>query len=203
MVSVTLERGGVFAKEAQTEPESGSFRFLDLPPGDYAIHVWRRGFGSRVFRGIPVQPWDTTHAGEIELEPLSCDAPGADCPNTVGKGQTIVKLSCVADVSTGIVLCDDNSSRYDVAIETRQTGGLFLVARIGALVHGVDLGPTCEYKGGSDKEIRIDGLDYGDDLCAVKDGQTSRIFVIQTIGSKDTQVPLWFVTVPTNLRKGT
>jgi hypothetical protein len=70
-LSATGEKSARFGSETDL---NGAFVIRDVPPGDYRLRIWVRGFRPRTL-AVKLNPGEVKDLGGIRLDLADCDAP--------------------------------------------------------------------------------------------------------------------------------
>ena len=144
--------------------------------------------------------------GSIRLDVAGCDAPGVICdsfgdvppPDPVAsRGNLQIRANCMVAFITSKVLCpgDSGGGNEDIQL-TRNESGVYLAAMNGASLSEPDLPRgDCRDAYPKEKQIRIDGLGPGDDICLyTHDRHWSHVFFIDEVSRGSHEISIWQIT---------
>jgi hypothetical protein len=143
------------------------------------------------------------------LDLAGCDAPGVICdwlgeaapPDpVVSRSNLQIQTGCMAALATGSAFCAGDrigGTEADADIRlTQDASGVFLTAMNGALLSEPDLPRgDCRDAYPAKKQIRIDGLGLGDDICLyTHDRHWSHVFFTYAVNRDSHQIAIWQIT---------
>jgi hypothetical protein len=192
-----------------TAANSGKFQFETVAPGRYILAAWQQGFRSRRIPLVLRGAGEALDLGYIRLEVAGCDAPGVICDSigpasppdpVVSRSNLHIQSDCMAGFAANSAFCPGDrtgKSEGDADIRlTHDDNGVYLTAMNGALLSQPDLPRgDCHDANPKEKQIRIDGLGSGDDICLnTHDRHWSHIFFTDRVTRGSLQIALWQIT---------
>ena len=192
-----------------TATKSGRFQLETVAPGSYVLVAWQQGFRSRRLTVVVSRAGEALDLGYIRLNAADCDAPGVICdtfgesppPDTVvSRGNLQMQSDCMAAFAASRVFCHGDPSggrEADADIRlSHDENGVYLTAMNGALFSEPDLPRgDCREAHPKEKQLRIDGLGRGDDICLyTHDRHWSHMFFTDAINRGSRQIAFWQIT---------
>jgi len=198
-LSATGEKSARFGSETDL---NGAFVIRDVPPGDYRLRIWVRGFRPRTL-AVKLNPGEVKDLGGIRLDLADCDAPGVICdyigdppPHIESQGFITLKQDWSVDLDTGTVFRSDsvNSDHQNKSADVLllHDSNLWNMTP----VNGATLSQTdCASAKFATTAIDLNELELGDEICVKTDRHNyAHIFVVDGIGVDGSMIRFWHVT---------
>ena len=189
-----------------TSNDFGKFQVRIATPGSYVLTAWRPGFRSHKATVVLRSPNEVSDIGSIRLEVAGCDAPGVNCdwfgeappPDpVVSRGNMRIRTDCVVAFAISKVFCPGDPGRGNEDLRlTANESGVYLAAMNGASLSEPDLPRgDCRDAYPKEKQVRIDGLGPGDDICLyTHDRHWSHVFLTDQVRRDSREISVWQIT---------
>lgn len=189
--------------------DSGQFQLEIAAPGGYIVTAWHRGFRRRRVKVVSRPEGEALDLGNIRLDFAGCDAPGVICDSfgaapppdpVVSRGDLQIRTDCMVAFATSRAFCAGdlkgwNEGDADIRL-IRDERGVYLAAMNGAALSEPDLPRLdCGDAYPKEKQIRIDGLGPGDDICLhTHDRHWSHVFFTDDVDRGSRNIGIWQIT---------
>ena len=179
---------------------------MNVEPGMYALAISGPGFRELFIQNVIVENGSEVDLGKMNLSFAGCEAPGLLCeylaPDNVNgrrlsQGYLVVPFECAVDLDRGDILCPPNVSRNsDFRFAAKTDGQVYLEPLNGArLAEPNSAGINCEGAAPGTREVRVDGLGMGSDVCLrTNKGRYSHLFFTDDILPGRDETKVYFVT---------
>jgi hypothetical protein len=199
LVRVGPDGGGPTLYRTQSAPD-GHFALEHVKPDTYAVRISKYGHGQIRLESVVVATNGGIDLGRTWLDQLNCDAPGAHCGcvgdgchDVLRDGGLSVKLSCSADLESGVAACD-NGSRADIRFIRGEGNSLYVRP-----VNGATIAPVSAFEARdshfSNEPIRIDGTSAGASFWVHTAGghSYSHLTLTSDVEPDSAELELWYV----------